>query len=248
MRARFYSPAWHRFLNSDRGIDSASWNQFSYTDGSPFHATDPSGLMRRFAGEATVPVYGRMPSSRPSGDLARGGFGQSSGPGAGAGARPRGPSLAGSRALHPRAADPGSAAGKAAEEVSEGKYADAFRRIKHQAALDTYRSEVKQAVDRWLEQGSLMGDFKALWDAPSSQPTIISAGSWTTSAVDTGLTRMGLKGISASGNAFILGFTSLWSFMDSLTALENHSITINNQLKQNLDKAASNYWEALNAN
>jgi len=45
MKARFYSPAWHRFLNPDWGVDALSWNQFAYAGGSPFHATDPTGLM-----------------------------------------------------------------------------------------------------------------------------------------------------------------------------------------------------------
>jgi len=45
MRGRFYSPAWHRFLNSDQGVDPLSWNQVAYVGGSPFMAVDPSGLM-----------------------------------------------------------------------------------------------------------------------------------------------------------------------------------------------------------
>lgn len=44
MRGRFYSPAWHRFLNSDQGVDPLSWNQMAYVGGSPFHGKDPSGL------------------------------------------------------------------------------------------------------------------------------------------------------------------------------------------------------------
>jgi RHS repeat-associated protein len=43
MRGRFYSPAWHRFLNSDQGVDPNSWNQMAYVGGSPFQAVDPSG-------------------------------------------------------------------------------------------------------------------------------------------------------------------------------------------------------------
>lgn len=45
MRGRFYSPAWHRFINSDQGVDPNSWNQFAYVGGSPFMATDPSGMV-----------------------------------------------------------------------------------------------------------------------------------------------------------------------------------------------------------
>ncbi|MDP1832023.1 MAG: RHS repeat-associated core domain-containing protein [Geothrix sp.] len=44
MRGRFYSPAWHRFLNSDQGVDPNSWNQMAYVGGSPFMAVDPSGM------------------------------------------------------------------------------------------------------------------------------------------------------------------------------------------------------------
>jgi RHS repeat-associated protein len=44
-RGRFYSPAWHRFLNSDQGADQFSLNQFAYAGGSPMMRTDPSGMM-----------------------------------------------------------------------------------------------------------------------------------------------------------------------------------------------------------
>ena len=44
MRGRYYSPAWHRFLNSDQGVDPMQFNQFAYVAGSPLQATDPSGM------------------------------------------------------------------------------------------------------------------------------------------------------------------------------------------------------------
>jgi RHS repeat-associated protein len=44
MRGRYYSPAWHRFVNSDQGVDPLSVNQFAYVGGMPFMATDPSGM------------------------------------------------------------------------------------------------------------------------------------------------------------------------------------------------------------
>ena len=44
MRGRFYSPAWHRFLNSDQGVDPSTFNQMAYVGGSPFMAVDPSGM------------------------------------------------------------------------------------------------------------------------------------------------------------------------------------------------------------
>jgi RHS repeat-associated protein len=44
MKGRYYSPLWHRFINSDQGVDPASINQYAYVGGSPFMATDPSGM------------------------------------------------------------------------------------------------------------------------------------------------------------------------------------------------------------
>jgi len=44
MRGRYYSPKWHRFINSDQGVDPNSINQFAYVNGMPFMATDPSGM------------------------------------------------------------------------------------------------------------------------------------------------------------------------------------------------------------
>lgn len=45
MGGRFYSPAWHRFINSDQGADAFSPNQFAYCGGSPMMRTDPTGLL-----------------------------------------------------------------------------------------------------------------------------------------------------------------------------------------------------------
>jgi RHS repeat-associated protein len=45
MRGRYYSPAWHRFVNSDQGIDPLSMNQHAYAAGSPLQNTDPTGLL-----------------------------------------------------------------------------------------------------------------------------------------------------------------------------------------------------------
>jgi RHS repeat-associated protein len=44
MRGRYYSPMWHRFVNSDRGADPNDPNQYAYAGGRPFSATDPSGM------------------------------------------------------------------------------------------------------------------------------------------------------------------------------------------------------------
>ena len=45
MRGRFYNPGWHRFMNSDQGVDSKSLNQFGYGGGNPLIRVDPSGLV-----------------------------------------------------------------------------------------------------------------------------------------------------------------------------------------------------------
>lgn len=44
MRGRFYSPAWHCFINSDKGADSGQLNQYAYCSGSPMMAYDPTGM------------------------------------------------------------------------------------------------------------------------------------------------------------------------------------------------------------
>jgi hypothetical protein len=44
MKGRYYSPLWHRFINSDQGVDPNSINQYAYVGGSSFMATDPSGM------------------------------------------------------------------------------------------------------------------------------------------------------------------------------------------------------------
>jgi len=44
MRGRYYSPAWHCFLNSNDGQDPNQLNQFAYCNGNPLMNTDPTGL------------------------------------------------------------------------------------------------------------------------------------------------------------------------------------------------------------
>ena len=44
LKGRFYSPAWHRFLNSDQGADPNQLNQYAYCNGNPMVSTDPSGM------------------------------------------------------------------------------------------------------------------------------------------------------------------------------------------------------------
>jgi RHS repeat-associated protein len=44
MRGRYYSPAWHCFLNSDQGADPNSLNQYAYCGGNPMVRTDPTGM------------------------------------------------------------------------------------------------------------------------------------------------------------------------------------------------------------
>lgn len=44
MRGRYYSPAWHRFVNSDQGVDPRSLNQFTYVGGRTLGWKDPTGM------------------------------------------------------------------------------------------------------------------------------------------------------------------------------------------------------------
>jgi hypothetical protein len=44
LKGRFYSPAWHRFLNSIHGVDPTMLNQYACTPGSPLMVTDPAGM------------------------------------------------------------------------------------------------------------------------------------------------------------------------------------------------------------
>lgn len=48
MRGRFYTPIWHRFVNSDGGADSQELNQTTYVHGSPVSHTDPSGMIAAY--------------------------------------------------------------------------------------------------------------------------------------------------------------------------------------------------------
>ena len=47
MRGRYYSPVWHRFVNSDLGVDAGQLNQMAYAGGDPIFRTDPTGLAAR---------------------------------------------------------------------------------------------------------------------------------------------------------------------------------------------------------
>jgi RHS repeat-associated protein len=51
LKGRFYSPAWHVFLNSDQGAEPNPSNQFAYCMGNPFMYSDPTGMD---AGDARV--------------------------------------------------------------------------------------------------------------------------------------------------------------------------------------------------
>jgi len=55
MRGRFYSPAWHCFLNSDQGADPKQWSQYAYAGGNPFINVDPSGMS--FLGDLLDPLH-----------------------------------------------------------------------------------------------------------------------------------------------------------------------------------------------
>jgi RHS repeat-associated protein len=49
MRGRFYSPAWHRFMNSDDGVDPNDLNQFAYVGENPLMLVDANGLQASLA-------------------------------------------------------------------------------------------------------------------------------------------------------------------------------------------------------
>ena len=54
MRGRFYSPGWHRFINSDQGADSNQLNQSAYCGGSPLMGSDPTGMSVKYWNGAIV--------------------------------------------------------------------------------------------------------------------------------------------------------------------------------------------------
>ena len=60
MRGRFYSPQWHRFLNSDQGADAHSLNQYAYVGESPAMGVDPSGMKRFMPGEYPPPRWATL--------------------------------------------------------------------------------------------------------------------------------------------------------------------------------------------
>ena len=135
MKGRFYSPAWHRFLNSDQGMDPASVNQFAYVAGSPFHATDPSGLMLN-GGGITVEVVDRMPRPpfsfgglTPSLPFPGGNFGS--------GIRAFGNNRIDSSHLKP--ANPNTEEGKVAQEFNDGDYKAGFAQIQALVNQQTIR-------------------------------------------------------------------------------------------------------------
>lgn len=117
---------------------------------------------------------------------------------------------------------------------------------KQQAALTTYQAEVKQAIDEWTKQGSIKATLKAYWNAPTTTPKVLETGLNIAPLGDVALAYMGLKGVSLGADTALLGFCQIWKFLDGLVGIENHSISINNQLKQNLNQSATKYWETVN--
>lgn len=63
MRGRYYSPMWHRFLNSDQGVDPVQLNQRAYVGGRPFGVVDFSGLSSAYCITATTIRYIDMNSN-----------------------------------------------------------------------------------------------------------------------------------------------------------------------------------------
>jgi len=67
MRGRFYSPAWHRFMNSNQGLDPNLINQFGYVFGDPLASTDPTGLDVYGPGDDNGPKKGFGPAQSQRG-------------------------------------------------------------------------------------------------------------------------------------------------------------------------------------
>jgi len=62
MRGRFYSPSWHRFVNSDQGADPSSPNQMAYVGGGPMMRVDPSGMFSaKFMHDEGLFLFGKLP-------------------------------------------------------------------------------------------------------------------------------------------------------------------------------------------
>lgn len=59
MRGRYYTPIWHRFVNSDQGADPSTFNQVAYVGGSPMMVVDPSGMQVKEP-TITVPYIGEL--------------------------------------------------------------------------------------------------------------------------------------------------------------------------------------------
>lgn len=66
MRGRFYSPAWHRFMNSEQGVDPNYINQFGYVCGDPLASTDPTGMDVYGPGKDNGPQKGFGPPQSQS--------------------------------------------------------------------------------------------------------------------------------------------------------------------------------------
>jgi RHS repeat-associated protein len=60
MRGRFYTPIWHRFVNSDQGADPNTFNQMAYVGGSPVMAVDPSGMVHADKGAIAKDANGYL--------------------------------------------------------------------------------------------------------------------------------------------------------------------------------------------
>ncbi|HEU4952780.1 MAG TPA: RHS repeat-associated core domain-containing protein, partial [Holophagaceae bacterium] len=67
MRGRFYTPIWHRFVNSDQGADSSTYNQMAYVGGGPFLNFDPSGMVKVKSGAIGYYDGGYVICSDPNG-------------------------------------------------------------------------------------------------------------------------------------------------------------------------------------
>lgn len=153
MRGRYYSPSWHRFLNSDHGADDSTFNQRSYVDGKVFAWTDPSGM------EAIVEVVDTMPN--PIQQLIMlWGWDYLFGGGGGGGGMNGGP------AGHAEPAVPPTPQPQTPQDRDK-KYSDCMQR-----AIDTYARELKSIPLVQTSNGDASAFVKEAWNAWNrSSPT-----------------------------------------------------------------------------
>lgn len=221
MRGRFYSPAWHRFLNSDQGVDPNSWNQMAYVGGSPFQITDPSGMKQylrtvctyhwtlTWSGTRLVSVV--LDSVQCTSEVIGTPDGDQSG------------ASTGGKAQTP---DP--------------------KKDCQQKALNAYRNSIGQAIGTYNSATSNSNlIFGAYRNAPSSMPNLINnigdgLGIWGQIA-----SKMGLKSVPTPVTNVMWAGSRIWAFMDGMVGVQNAVEQAGDQFQKDVDSAVKNYWSAM---